>query len=389
MENNRDHNIKHIGFITPEYPHAQIKQAAGIGTSVKNLVSSLVDQGIKVTVFVYQQELNSIEFDEGVELHLLQKKIYLAFGWYFHRKYINSYINKIVEKKNIEILEAPDWTGITAFMKFKIPLVIRLHGTDAYFCKLENRPQKKKNYLFEKMALQKASSLVAPTRYAGEISRTIFNLNSKSIHTIFNSIQAEKFVNDNSEVFDQNKIVYIGTLIRKKGVLELSKIFNELIKIKPEATLVLIGSDSKDIETGSTSTYELMIQEFSEAAIKRVNYLGKVSYDEVKQHMKHAHVCVFPSLAETFGMVTVEAMAMQKAVISSKYGWSKEIIDNNINGCLVDPKNHQLFATNINKLLSDKTICQKYGINAREKVLNTFDTKIVVLQNINLYNSLL
>ena len=45
----------HIAFLTPEYPHAQVTHAAGIGTSIKNLTTALVTEGIAVTVFVYCQ----------------------------------------------------------------------------------------------------------------------------------------------------------------------------------------------------------------------------------------------------------------------------------------------------------------------------------------------
>ena len=44
-------------------------------------------------------------------------------------------------------IEAPDWTGITAFMRLKAPLVIRFHGSDTYFCHLEKTASKNKKLL--------------------------------------------------------------------------------------------------------------------------------------------------------------------------------------------------------------------------------------------------
>jgi len=125
----------HIGYITSEYPHPKVSHAAGIATSIKNLALALVEKGVKVTVFVYHQKEDAIIEDQGVAIHLISKKSYKVSTWFFYRMQLQKYINTIVKKNNIDLIEAPDWTGITAFMRLKAPLVIRFHGSDAYFCK--------------------------------------------------------------------------------------------------------------------------------------------------------------------------------------------------------------------------------------------------------------
>ena len=45
----------HLAFLTPEYPHAKTEPAAGIGTSIKNMVIALVKKNIKISIFVYNQ----------------------------------------------------------------------------------------------------------------------------------------------------------------------------------------------------------------------------------------------------------------------------------------------------------------------------------------------
>ena len=131
-----------IAFLTSEYPHPKIAQSAGLGTSIKNLATELTKLKHRVYVFVYSQGSTEIFDDNGISVHKIAFKKYSLMGWYFYRKYIQNYINKTIQKENIDLLEAPDWTGITAFMKISCPLVVRLHGSDAYFCHLENRKQK-------------------------------------------------------------------------------------------------------------------------------------------------------------------------------------------------------------------------------------------------------
>ncbi|MDO5981674.1 glycosyltransferase family 4 protein [Flavivirga spongiicola] len=378
-----------VGYITSEYPHPNVKHAAGIATSIKNLAVALVKKGAKVTVFVYHQNENKIIDDEGVEIHLIKKEAYKLFTWYYYRKHIQNYVNKIVVKKEIDALEAPDWTGITAFMNFEVPLVIRFHGSDAYFCKLEKRKQKFKNFMFEKLALKKAKAFIAPTTYAGIETAKIFGLRKNKIKTIHYGLQLENFENNEPKVYDRNTILYIGTIIRKKGVLELAEIFNEVLKQNSNAKLILIGNDASDIKTGEKSTYKLMEQTFSEAAKKRVRYLGKIPYSEVKEQIKKAHVCTFPSFAETLGMVTIESMAMRKPVVNTSIGWAQELIDDGINGYLVHPTEIDKYANQLVKLLNDETLCAQMGSAAREKVEELFDIRKNANINIDYYKSII
>ena len=382
-------NTLKVGLITSEYPHPKVKHAAGIATSIKNLAVTLVKKELRVIVFVYQQDVDEVVIAEGVEIHLIKSKNYPFFGWFLSRKHIQNYVNSIVEKEGINILEAPDWTGITAFMKFKVPLVIRFHGSDAYFCKLDGRTQKFKNKWFELSAVKRASAFIAPTTYAGDETGKLFNLDKNKIKTIHYGLQIENFNNKSPENFNENTILYIGTIIRKKGVLELAQIFNQVVETNPEAQLILIGSDSPDLKTGSSSTYKLVEKLFSDSAKANVNYLGKVPYNQVMEHIKNAHVCTFPSFAETLGMVTIESMAMHKPVVNTSIGWAQELIDDGVNGYLVHPSDIDNYAKTISKLLNDRKLCVEIGNAARLKIESTFDINRIADINIEYYKSII
>lgn len=377
-----------IGYITPEYPHVELTPAGGLGTSIKNLAVSLVKKDVRVIVFVYHQNESKIFQDEGVEIHLIKKETYSLLTWYFYRKHIQKYVSQVASQKGIDVLEAPDWTGITAFMTFKIPLVIRFHGSDAYFCKLEKRKQKFKNFMFEKLALKKADAFIAPTTFAGNETQKIFGLNKNKIKTIHYGLQLKNFENDTPSEYDKNTILYIGTIIRKKGVFELAQIFNKVIESNPNAKLILIGNDSADVKTESASTYKLVEKEFSNRASQRVNYLGKIPYSKVKEQIKKAHVCVFPSFAETLGMVTIESMALQKPVVNTSIGWAQELIDDGINGYLVHPALIDDYAEKIINLLNDDKLSLQIGKEGKEKVEKTFDIDTIANVNIDYYKTL-
>ena len=378
----------HIAFLTSEYPHPNIAHSAGIGTSIHNLAVELIKQQYKVSVFVYGQNNNEVFNDDGVTIHKIAHTKYVVGGWYFYRKKLEKYINRTIKKSNIELLEASDWTGITAFMKFKCLLVLRLHGTDAYFCHLEGRKQKLKNYFFEKTALKSADAIVSVSKFAASKTKEIFKIKS-TILTIANGIDLIKFKSNKVESNESKIVLYFGTLIRKKGCLELASIFNELIKLNQDVKLILIGNDANDYITGFNSTYSLMVNLLSEQAKPKVEYLGKVPYNLLQAHIERASICVFPSLAETFGMVTIEAMAMKKTVVTSNFGWNKDIIEDGVNGYLRDPKNHIEFAETLNELLNNNAKNNLVSTAARIKVEEYFDIKKMAQQNINYYSSVI
>lgn len=169
----------------------------------------------------------------------------------------------------------------------------------------------------------------------------------------------------------------------------MASIFNAVVDVKPDAKLVMVGADSPDIQTGNASTYSLFEEQLSTNALKNTTYLGKVPYTDVKNHIKNAHICVFPSFAETLGMVTIESMALQKAVVNTNIGWAKSLIDNGVNGFLVHPTEHQVYASRIVDLLNDVPKCIAIGKAARLKVDNEFNMELQVNKNIAFYRKLI
>lgn len=379
----------HIAFLTPEYPHIKINHFGGLGTSIKNLVLALVAKGEKVTVFIYGQPKAEIFEENGITFHLIANKKYKFAKWFFYRKYIQNYLNQYIEKEKIDIIEAPDWTGITAFMTFKASLVIRFHGSDTYFCHIEKRKQKFKNRLFETLAVRKAKAWIAPTQFAGELSAKLFGLPKQMVKTIHYGLDLSQFTNQNPTQYEKGLLLYIGTIIRKKGVFELPMIFSLVKNQHPNAKLILIGGDSEDIKSGNKSTWEMVKQQFSVEDLKNVTYLGKISYQEVQDYIKKANVCLFPTYAETLGMVTIESMAMQKPVVNSNIGWANELMINEESGFLVHPANHEEYANRIVQILEDENLLLKIGKQANKFVNEKFDIQKVVVENINFYKNII
>jgi len=266
-------------------------------------------------------------------------------------------------------------------------LVIRENGSDTYFCHLDNRKVKFKNKFLEKRALKNADGLISVSAFTGLLTNQLLGLNKKFI-VIPNSIDASLFQPKPSES-NKLSILYFGTLIRKKGLLELPKIFNFVHNSNTEVELILVGKDSGEFKIGSSSTWQLMQPLFNETALKKVSYLGAVEYSKIQNFIKDATVCVFPTFAEALPVSWLEAMAMEKAIVASNIGWAKEMIDDGKEGFLVRPTHHQEYAERILELLDNAHKRTLFGKAAREKVKAKFSHNLVAKQSVEFYKSVI
>lgn len=447
-----------IAFLTPEYPHPNTGSSGGIGTSIRNLAIGLLAEGCSVRILVYGQKGEGIFDDNGVLVQRIRNVKFKGLSWYLTRKKLEKIINKLYAENAIDLVEAPDWTGITSFIQpKKCPIIIRLNGSDTYFCHLDKRPVKWFNKYNESRALKKADGLLSVSQFTADLTNTIFGL-KKEFTIIPNGIDTSLFIlsptlskgegasclMDNEGIADCDKnskveeihaiqhkikpffeeelpitpnnywegkkeevdnlcipascsfgegrgevILYFGSLIRKKGLLELPLIFNEVIKKHPEAKLILVGRDVPDIISGKPSTWEMMQELFTAEAMSSVSYLGSVSYRDVKKHIDEAILCVFPTFAEALPVSWLEAMAMEKPIVASNIGWATEVIDDGINGFLVHPNAHVEYAHKIVELLDSANLQKKFGAAAREKVTQKFSIERVAQQSLSFYNSLI
>lgn len=375
-----------IGFLTPEFPHEKTGSSGGIGTSIFNLAKGLVQLNHQVFILIYGQDKDEVFEENGISFYKIKNIKIKGLSLFLTQKKVERLINKLYIDKKIDLIEAPDWTGFTSFIQPKCPVIIKIHGSDTYFCHLDKRPVKKINKFHEKRALMKANGIISVSKYAGDLTNKVFNL-TKKFTVIHNAIDYNQF--ETSNVNNEKSILYFGTLIQKKGLFELPYIFNEVYKKDNQIKLILIGKDSPDKLSGSASTWQMCIPLFNKDAFQNVSYIGSVPYKQMKNQIQKASVCVFPSFAEALPVSWLEAMSMQKPVVGSNVGWACEIIDDSIDGFLVNPKEHELYANRIIEVLSNNNLQIQLGIEARKKIIEKFSIEIVAKKSVEMYQKML
>ena len=128
----------HIGYITSEYPHSRFDvPVGGIGTFTKTIAEALVTKGYRVSVFIHSQEKDELFNENGIEIYHVKTSRVKGLTWISNRFHFNRVLNKIIKAQVISLM-CPEWTGFTAGMQFKCPLILDFR-IDTFFCDLEGR----------------------------------------------------------------------------------------------------------------------------------------------------------------------------------------------------------------------------------------------------------
>lgn len=378
----------HIAYISTEYPHSSLSAAGGIGSFIKLMAKSLTKRNHQVTIFICLSNKDKIWFDDKVRIVEIKQVKPSVLSPFKNRFKINNTIQKHIKTTKIDVVEAPDWEGLHAFCNFKIPLITRIHGSVNYFNFLQGFKNSQFLYYLEKRAIKKSNHTIAVSNFAGKLTQKVFGFKKFKFETIYNGIDVSVFNAKTIESKQEQKVLYFGSLMRKKGAIALAHIFNALHLLNPKAKLILVGKDTFDA-VEKTSTFKLMQNVLTPAAFNQVQYKGVVPYEEMAKEIATSNLCVFPSFAEAFPISWLEAMAMQKPIVASSIGWAKESIKNEKSGLLEHPNNYKEFAKKIDTLLNNTEFAAQLGNNAQKRVLSLFNQNKLVEDNIKMYKRVL
>jgi glycosyltransferase involved in cell wall biosynthesis len=179
-------------------------------------------------------------------------------------------------------------------------------------------------------------------------------------------------------------ILFFGSLCEKKGVRQLIEAFPAILEGFPNATLTLAGRDTATSPSGG-SFLEHALRHVDPVARRRIGWLGHVPNTDIDALIERSHVCVLPSLLESFGLAWLEVMSMGRPLVASTVGPSREIIDDGTDGLLCDPHDPRSIAEATLALLRDDVLAERVGRNARESS-DRFALEPIVRRNLRLYD---
>lgn len=204
--------------------------------------------------------------------------------------------------------------------------------------------------------------------------RIIGNGSSNGIDTTyFNSnLYSDQAKNELKESLAVSKkdfvFIFVGRIVRDKGINELIEAFNKLSSITKDVKLLLVGSYEDDLDPLEKETISI---------INRNRNIISVGFQkDVRPYFAISNALVFPSYREGFPNVVMQASAMGLPSIVSNINGCNEIIINNFNGKIIPVKDPNSLFEEMQFFIQNSSILGEYGSNARSKIKEGYERKL-------------
>ena len=281
--------------------------------------------------------------------------------------------NQINQSTNIVHIHSHFCHGATTIAMFVsrltgIPFSFTAHAKDIY----------QKNQNPGDLLIRKINSATFVATCTGANKQYLDKLaDANKIKLIYHGLDINFFKTDKSAIQENTKtipeILSIGRFVEKKGFHFLLQACS-ILKQKGLSFRCRIIGEQGDCYSQLLETVKLLELE------QHVSLEPSKTHDELLQIYQQSHIfalaCQLVSDGDRDGIpnVLVEAMACSLAVVSTNISGIPELIKHQHNGLLVAEKNSQALADAIELLLTDRALYQKLSVNARESVLQEFDS---------------
>ncbi len=300
------------------------------------------------------------------------------------------------------------FAGILAKQNYGVPLVITVHSLEPL------RPWKREQlgggYDFsvwvEKTAIEMADAVIAVSAETKLDIERLFNVPSERIPIIYNGIDLDEYRKVETTTtlrrfgIDPAKpfLLFVGRITRQKGIVHLARAIQYFNK-DFQVVLCAGAPDTPEIATEMKSAFDKARAGRSDV-IWIQEMLDKPSVIEL---YSHAAVFCCPSIYEPFGIINLEAMACETAVVATAVGGIKEVVVDGVTGFLVpieqmsespfEPVDPDKFARDlaarINQLMADPELRQKFGKAGRKRAEEKFSWSSIAQETKKLYEKLL
>jgi glycogen(starch) synthase len=410
-----------IGFFVWEYPPTLV---GGLGTYAQYITREYVQLGHEVSVFTLNSgDLKTTEILEGVDVQrpLIAdaSNIFPMFvvddlkRWGTNIRFFNDifmynilsstkFLNELIRKRryHFDVVCVHDWlsciSGLIIKNETKIPVVFHVHSTE--WGRSGSQGSEVVSHL-ESATAERADKIVTVSNaMQGDLMR--HGWPQSKINVVWNGVDPEKYDPQKShrgEILkirkkydipeDWNMLLFLGRLTWVKSIKNLVQAMPLVLGEYPKTKLVILGKGEEQSDVIEMAN-RLGIQD---KVIYRFEF---VSEDERILHYAAADVCIFPSIYEPFGIVSLEAMSMAKPVVVGArgvVGFREQVISSGTeqNGVHVNGEDPADIAWGIKETLSDPKRAKLWGENGRQRVLEYFTWKKVADQTLEIYETLL
>ncbi len=411
-----------IAVLVYEYPP---KIVGGLGTYAAEITRKFVLNDHDVTVFTMNDDAGSLptrEIWRGIEIH---RPLHLdisdslpdviaedirkwgrgihLFGKLMVYNYLSAakLVNELIKKEGMkyDVVVAHDWLSIMGGIAVKresgLPLAFHVHSTE------QGRTMGNGSSVVSNIELRggNMADLIVTVSYAMKDELVQLGLPKEKIQVCYNGVDPVKY-NPEDVTAEQTRrirmlygikdddlmILFLGRLVGVKGIDKLIMAMPHILPKFPNAKLVIVGVGD--------------LEEYLQNLVRTIrleNYV-RFRFDFIPEEERILHyaacdIAVFPSLYEPFGIVALEAMAMEKPVVVGASGISgmREIViccGEEQCGYHIDPNNPSDVAWGIMNALESPEKRKWLGQNGRKRVLKEFTWSRIAEKTVELYEKI-
>jgi len=299
-----------------------------------------------------------------------------------------------------------DMGGLLASQLWGVPYVLTIHSLEPL------RPWKVEQLgnayhlsaWMERTAIEQADAIVAVSRETRDDVLRLFDVKPERVHVIHNGIDPNEYrpAEDRDILVrhgidpDRPFVLFVGRITRQKGIIHL---VHAIPQIDPDLQVVLCAGAPDTPEIGRE-----MEEGVAEVAAQRPGVIWireMLPRPDVIKLYAQADVFCCPSVYEPFGIINLEAMACETAVVASKVGGIPEVVVPEETGLLVDPGLRpgtfdpadpaafsSALAAAINRLARGLALRERFGRAGRPRAVEHFSWDAIADTTLALYRSL-
>jgi len=410
-----------IGFFVLEYPPRLV---GGLGTYAQYITREYIEMGHDVAVFTLNPgNLKTTEILKGVEVHrpmiVNASNVFPMFvaddlvRWGTNIRFFSDifiynvlsatkFVNQLIRKEGskFDVVCVHDWlsaiAGIITKNETNLPLFFHVHSTE--WGRSGGAGSEVVSHL--ERATSRLADRIITVSYAMRDDLVRHGWAESKIHVVWNGVDPERYNPKNlkQEAIDEirekcavpsdwNLLLFVGRLTWVKSIRNLVQAMPAVLKDYPKTKLVILGRGEEQQDIIEMTT-RLGIKE---NVTCRFEFVPE---DERILHYAAADVCIFPSVYEPFGIVSLEAMSMAKPLVvgaQGVVGFREQVISSGTeqNGIHVNGEDPMDIAWGIKEVIKDPQRARTWGENGRKRVLQYFTWKKVAEQTLGVYKSLL
>jgi starch synthase len=309
----------------------------------------------------------------------------------------------VAASEGVELLHSHTWyanfAGHAGGIYLDVPHVISAHSLEP------KRPWKAEQLgggyrlssWVEKTAYEGADRIIAVSHgMRGDVLESYPNVDPAKVDVVHNGIDTELYQPDrNTDLIEsvgidpsRPYVLFVGRITRQKGIAHLLK---AAAQMDPDIPLVLIASSPDTPELGAEVEAGVAALRASKGEANMIWVNEHLSRAHLVQALTHAGVFACPSVYEPLGIVNLEAMACETAVVASDVGGIPEVVVEGATGHLVhydesDPVGFEKsVADALTKVMSDPARAAAMGVAGRQRAVQEFGWDKIARITVDVY----